>query len=443
MPVHRVTAGRSAGFAARARAVVRVGSPLFVSPFSFVIVPTGSGGGVAQRCPERASGRCGRNRRGTAGGLTPRAAANRHRRGSAGGDGIVRGRRRTGRRCWCRHAGPYLARSPVGTSVAGVRGCGPYLPRGSASGTDGFRFLPQRRPVPRIRVTTGIRRSPRWRSTVAADGHPCELGVAFGVGHRMTVASSRTGRQESQGPNELPPDPGEYLIGTSRINGRARSAHDRAHDRADLRDTASRDTASRDTASRDTASRDTASRDTDGFGAGTDLAPARTEPARATAVENTSVAADSTRQHDGPPERGRSSRRPSWLGATHPGPGQWRPEWHRSGMQRPEPAPPFPPHDVGAADLAALRAIVALAQAHGVPVASDPSLGHLDDGRTALLDLLDAHLAGGRGGRAVGSEHPDMHASGTGQPARPNDQPGTNPHPSPRRARYQDQGRGR
>jgi hypothetical protein len=41
-----------------------------------------------------------------------------------------RGRDRAGRRrCWCRHAGPYRARSPGATSVAGVRGCGPYVPR--------------------------------------------------------------------------------------------------------------------------------------------------------------------------------------------------------------------------------------------------------------------------------------------------------------------------
>ena len=38
----------------------------------------------------------------------------------------------------------------VGTSVAGVRGCGPY-PTGSAVGTDGSRFLPQRLLVHRIR----------------------------------------------------------------------------------------------------------------------------------------------------------------------------------------------------------------------------------------------------------------------------------------------------
>ena len=48
---------------------------------------------------------------------------------AAGGDRIVRGRGRARRQCWCRHAGPYRARSPVGTSVAGVRGCGPYFPR--------------------------------------------------------------------------------------------------------------------------------------------------------------------------------------------------------------------------------------------------------------------------------------------------------------------------
>lgn len=64
---------------------------------------------------------------------------------------------------------------------------------------------------------------------------------------------------------------------TSRITDRARSAHDRAHDRADLRDTAGRGIAGRDT---------------DSFGAGADLATARTEPARVTSVEHTHLRRD-------------------------------------------------------------------------------------------------------------------------------------------------------
>jgi hypothetical protein len=65
------------------------------------------------------------------------------------------------------------------------------------------------------------------------------------------------------------------------------------------------------------------------------------------------------------------------------------------------------------------------------PIVSDPetALRHPADCRTADLDLLDAHLAVGRVGRAVGPEHP------TSRPARvngmPHDRLGTTRHPSP------------
>jgi hypothetical protein len=64
----------------------------------------------------------------------------------------VRGRRRTRRRYWCRHTGPYRARSPVGTSVAGVRGCGPYVPRVAPREPTVAGPLPQRLPGHRLRT---------------------------------------------------------------------------------------------------------------------------------------------------------------------------------------------------------------------------------------------------------------------------------------------------
>jgi hypothetical protein len=78
--------------------------------------------------------------------------------GSAvGGDGIVRGRRCTRRRCWCRHAGPYRARSPVGTSVAGARGCGPYVPWVAPRESTVARFFRSAYPV----IASGDNTSPR------------------------------------------------------------------------------------------------------------------------------------------------------------------------------------------------------------------------------------------------------------------------------------------
>jgi hypothetical protein len=130
----------------------------------------------------------------------------------------------------------------------------------------------------------------------------------------------------------------------------------------------------------------------------------------------------------GPPEPGRLSRRPSWLSAAHPGSGRWRPEPSRPGWPQPGPAPRFPPHDTAAADLAALDAIAALAQTDRAALGSDPPLGHTDDGRTAVLDLLDAHLAGGRVARAIGPEHPTAQPRGTGPQATPYERPGNDPH---------------
>lgn len=60
-----------------------------------------------------------------------------------------------------------------------------------------------------------------------------------------------------------------------------------------------------------------------------------------------------------------------------------------------------PPLDTTAADLAALRAVATLAQSHHTVAGSDPPTGHVADRWTAVLDLLDTHLAGGRAHRAV------------------------------------------
>jgi hypothetical protein len=65
-------------------------------------------------------------------------------------------------------AGPHLARSAVGTPVAGVRGCGPSIPRGSAVETDGSRFRAPRLPASSHPRHTVRRRSPRRRSAVAS-----------------------------------------------------------------------------------------------------------------------------------------------------------------------------------------------------------------------------------------------------------------------------------
>jgi hypothetical protein len=61
-----------------------------------------------------------------------------------------------------------------------------------------------------------------------------------------------------------------------------------------------------------------------------------------------SVAADSTRQHHAPPERA-SHRHAVLAWPAHPGAGQRCTGPPRPGMQRPGPAPQFPPHDTGAA----------------------------------------------------------------------------------------------
>jgi hypothetical protein len=212
LPVHRVTTASRSGSVAWPGAVVSVGWPVVV--VLCVIDPAGSRYRGSPRCPERAWGAGGRNRRGTAGGVTPRAVgagtggAPRAGSGSCGGADA---------RVDDPGAGmPVLTwRDHGGTSVAGVRGCGPWT-HAVAPWTPkvaGFSILA----YPAIAS----------RSQQPSADHHVGAGRIRG-GTRMAVASHRTGHRGSQGPNWVRTNslrPREYLIVTSQIKDRARSAN--------------------------------------------------------------------------------------------------------------------------------------------------------------------------------------------------------------------------
>lgn len=109
------------------------------------------------------------------------------------------------------------------------------------------------------------------------------------------------------------------------------------------------------------------------------------------------------------PEPHRSGPAPRRPATGHPGTAG-----HRASAPARVPDPAGPPDDrvdhhggQSAADLAALRAITALARLYNsiIPAETGPDPGHLD--RMAVIrDLLTAHLAGGRARRAVTAAPP-------------------------------------
>ena len=163
----------------------------------------------APRCAERASGSSDRNRRGTAGGVTPRAVraaaggAPRAGSGACGGADVRVDDAGAGM------AGPHPARSPVGRpspgSGAAVRGphaVAPWTPKVAG-------FVPPRLPA----IASGSQQSSADHRVGAAPWRPTVTNVnsdvAFGVRHRMGVASPRIGRRGSQGSERtLPQTPG-------------------------------------------------------------------------------------------------------------------------------------------------------------------------------------------------------------------------------------------
>jgi hypothetical protein len=124
--------------------------------------------------------------------------------GAVGGDGIVLGRRCTRRRCWCRNAGPYRARSPVGTSVAGARGCGPYVPWVAPRESTVAGFFRSAYPV----IASGDNTSPRIDGVGGAlTGQPSSSAAGMvvvaatdGVPPRWTTAKYALGADRAAGP---------------------------------------------------------------------------------------------------------------------------------------------------------------------------------------------------------------------------------------------------
>jgi hypothetical protein len=204
LPVHRVTTASRSGSVAWPGAVVSVGWPVVV--VLCVIDPAGSRDRGSPRCPQRASGAGGRNRRGTAGGVTPRAVgagtggAPRAGSGSCGGADA---------RVDDPGAGmPVLTwRDHGGTSVAGVRGCGPWThavapwtPKVAVFSILAYPAIASRSQQPSADHHVGAGRG--QRST-------CELCVAFGApGWRLRrTGQAIEGRRVRTGSERTPPDP--------------------------------------------------------------------------------------------------------------------------------------------------------------------------------------------------------------------------------------------